>query len=91
MPDITIDKPKTALLIADFYRDMMTTTPHATDRKVVQKTQALQKAARDRIIGLLLGHRVPARLRRDQRSQQDVQSAEGFRPTCHQRPVAGNP
>ena len=52
MPDITIDKPKTALLIADFYRDMMTTIPHATDRKVVQKTQALQQAARE--AGLLV-------------------------------------
>ena len=52
MPDITIDKPKTALLIADFYRDMMTTIPHATDRKVVQKTQALQQAARE--AGLLI-------------------------------------
>ena len=47
MPDITLDKSKTALLIADFYRDMMTTLPHAVDRKVVEKTQALQKAARD--------------------------------------------
>ena len=47
MPDITLDKPKTTLLIADFYRDMMTTLPHAIDRKVVEKTQAVQKAARD--------------------------------------------
>lgn len=47
MPDITLDKSKTALLIADFYRDMMTTLPHAIDRKVVEKTQALQKAARN--------------------------------------------
>ena len=47
MPDVTLDKPKTALLIADFYRDMMTTLPHAIDRKVVEKTQAVQKAARD--------------------------------------------
>ncbi|MCH8745757.1 MAG: cysteine hydrolase, partial [Chloroflexi bacterium] len=47
MPDITLDKSKTALLIADFYRDMMTTLPHAVDRKVVEKTQALQKAARE--------------------------------------------
>ena len=47
MPDITLDKSKTALLIADFYRDMMTTLPHAVDRQVVAKTQALQKAARD--------------------------------------------
>jgi nicotinamidase-related amidase len=47
MPDITLDKSHTALLIADFYRDMMSTMPHATERKVVEKTQALQKAARD--------------------------------------------
>ncbi len=47
MPDITLDKSRTALLIADFYRDMMTTLPHAIDRQVVAKTQALQKAARD--------------------------------------------
>ena len=47
MPDVTLDKPKTALLIADFYRDMMTTLPHAIDRKVVENTQAVQKAARD--------------------------------------------
>jgi nicotinamidase-related amidase len=47
MPDVILDKPKTALLIADFYRDMMTTLPHAIDRKVVEKTQAVQKAARD--------------------------------------------
>jgi nicotinamidase-related amidase len=46
MPDITLDKSTTALLIADFYRDMMTTIPHAVDRGVVQKTQALQQAAR---------------------------------------------
>jgi nicotinamidase-related amidase len=47
MPDITLDESTTALLIADFYRDMMTTIPHAVDRGVVQKTRALQQAARD--------------------------------------------
>jgi len=47
MPDVTLDKPKTALLIADFYRDMMTNLPHAIERKVVEKTQAVQNAARD--------------------------------------------
>ncbi len=47
MADITLDKSKTALLIADFYADMMSTIPHAVERKVVEKTQALQKAARD--------------------------------------------
>ena len=52
MPEITLDKSTTALLIADFYRDMMTTLPHAVDRGVVEKTQALQKVARD--AGLLV-------------------------------------
>lgn len=47
MPEVTIDNSTTALLIADFYADMMSTIPHAVDRKVVAKTQALQKAARD--------------------------------------------
>ncbi len=47
MADITLDKSKTALLIADFYADMMSTIPHAVERQVVEKTQALQKAARD--------------------------------------------
>jgi nicotinamidase-related amidase len=42
-----LDKSKTALLIADFYADMMSSIPHAVERKVVEKTQALQKAARD--------------------------------------------
>ncbi len=46
MADIALDKSKTALLIADFYADMMTALPHAIDRKVVDKTQALQQAAR---------------------------------------------
>ena len=46
MADITLDKAHTALLIADFYADMMGSLPHAVDRKVVEKTQALQKAAR---------------------------------------------
>ena len=47
MADIALDKSKTALLIADFYADMMSTIPHAVVRQVVEKTQALQKAARD--------------------------------------------
>ncbi len=52
MPEVTLDKPTTALLIADFYADMMTSLPHAVDRGVVEKTQALQRAARD--AGLLV-------------------------------------
>ena len=47
MPEITLDKSRTALLIADFYADVMSTIPHAVERKVVEKTQTLQKAARD--------------------------------------------
>ena len=52
MADITLDKSTTALLIADFYADMMTSLPHAVDRGVVAKTQAVQQAARD--AGLLV-------------------------------------
>lgn len=40
MADITLDKSRTSLLIADFYADMMSTLSHATERKVVEKTQA---------------------------------------------------
>ncbi len=47
MPDLDLDHNSTALLIADFYDEMMRSLPHAVDRKVVDKTQALQKAARD--------------------------------------------
>ena len=46
MPDISLDKQHTALLIADFYAEVMGTLPHAVDRQVVQHTQALQRAAR---------------------------------------------
>ena len=52
MPEITLDQKRTALLIADFYADMMTTVPHAVDRMVVEKTQALQEVARQ--AGILL-------------------------------------
>ena len=47
MADITLDRSHTALLIADFYAEMMNTVPHATERNVVEKTAAVQKAARD--------------------------------------------
>ena len=47
MPDITLNKTTTALLIADFYAEMMNTIPHAVARGVVEKTRALQQAARD--------------------------------------------
>ncbi len=52
MPDITLNKSTTALLIADFYAEMMNTLPHAIERGVVAKTQALQQAARE--AGLLV-------------------------------------
>ena len=47
MPDLHLDRITTALLIADFYDEMLRSLPHAVDRKVVVKTQALQKAARN--------------------------------------------
>jgi nicotinamidase-related amidase len=52
MPEVTLRKERTALLIADFYADMMNTLPHAIDRKVIEKTLAVQKAARN--AGLLI-------------------------------------
>ena len=47
MTEIALDKDTTALLIADFYADAMGNLPHATERGVVDRTQALQAAARD--------------------------------------------
>ena len=47
MADIVLERDHTALLIADFYEAMMTTIPHAVDRGVVERTVALQRAARD--------------------------------------------
>ncbi len=46
MPPLTLDKTKTALLIADFYAEVMGSLSHAVDRRVVEMTQALQQAAR---------------------------------------------
>ena len=46
MPDIRLDRQRTALLIADFYADMMGTLPHALQRGCLARTQALQRAAR---------------------------------------------
>ena len=43
---LALNKPKTALLIADFYADVMGSLPHAVERRVVENTQALQQAAR---------------------------------------------
>ena len=47
MADVTLNKSTTALLIADFYADMMSSIPHAVERGVVEKTRVLQQAARD--------------------------------------------
>ena len=52
MPELSLDRSHTALLIADFYGEMMGTLPHATDRNVIQNTVLLQRAARD--AGLLV-------------------------------------
>ncbi len=49
---IELDKRRTALLIADFYADMMGTLPHAVSRDCISRTQALRQAARD--AGLLV-------------------------------------
>ena len=47
MPEVVLEKSKTALLIADFYADVMGSHPHAVSRNVVENTLALRKAARD--------------------------------------------
>jgi nicotinamidase-related amidase len=47
MDSLSLDRQHTALLIADFYAAILSTLPHATDRQVVEKTQRLQRAARD--------------------------------------------
>jgi nicotinamidase-related amidase len=47
MATLSLDRPHTALLIADFYSAFMGTLPHALDRQVVEKTQRLQSAARE--------------------------------------------
>ena len=49
---LSLDLATTALIIADFYAEMMDTLAHAVDRKVVDKTRALQQAARE--AGLLV-------------------------------------
>ncbi len=52
MTDLKLDAKSTALLIADFYTEMMNILPHATERAVVEKTAALQRASRE--AGVLL-------------------------------------
>lgn len=46
MPDLSLERGHTAVLIADFYAEMMTTLPHATERGVVEKAASVQAAAR---------------------------------------------
>ena len=47
MMTLSLDRQRSALLIADFYAAIMSTIPHAMDRQVVEQTQRLQRAARD--------------------------------------------
>jgi nicotinamidase-related amidase len=47
MATLSLDRQHTALLIADFYAAVMSTLPHAVERQVVERTQRLQRAARD--------------------------------------------
>jgi nicotinamidase-related amidase len=46
MTELKLDQRRTALLIADFYAEMMGTLPHAVSRNCIEKTQALQQQAR---------------------------------------------
>ena len=47
MPDINLQRGHTAVLIADFYAEMIDTLPHAIDRGVIGKAVAVQAAARN--------------------------------------------
>jgi nicotinamidase-related amidase len=47
MAEFSLDLSKTALLMGDFYADMMRTLPHAVERKVLEKAQTVLKAARE--------------------------------------------
>jgi nicotinamidase-related amidase len=47
MVSLSLDRQHTALLIADFYAAIMSTIPHAVNRQVVEKTQRLQRVARE--------------------------------------------
>ena len=46
MAELTIDKKKTAVMFADFYNQQLSDTPHAVDRKVLEKALRIQEAAR---------------------------------------------
>lgn len=47
MAELRIERESAALLIADFYADAMGNLEHSTSRGVVEKTVALQQAARN--------------------------------------------
>ena len=47
MSDISLQRGHTALLIADFYAEIMNTLPHSIDRGVVEKAVTVQAAARN--------------------------------------------
>ena len=47
MSDITLQRGHTALLIADFYTEIMNTLPHSIDRGVVDKAVKVQATARN--------------------------------------------
>ncbi len=46
MAELNLDRKKTALLIGDIYAPMADTLPHARERRILDKIQSLQKAAR---------------------------------------------
>ena len=46
MAELTLDKNKTAVIIANFYGGGLDNAPHARDRKVVENVVSLQAAAR---------------------------------------------
>lgn len=52
MADITLERRRTALLIADFYADQMSKLEHATSRGCVEKAVSVRQAARQ--AGLLI-------------------------------------
>ena len=41
MAELDLDRNTTALLIGNFYAEMMGSLPHAVDRQVVENTRAL--------------------------------------------------
>ena len=47
MAVLSLDRQHTALLIADFYAAILSTLPHAVERQVVERTQRLQRVARE--------------------------------------------